>query len=69
MCGQVPQFLDATGKLWLKGALVGKKDAQTLRLWLLQSVTWNGLGSPSPTVHWALTRRQLKNVEKEGIPR
>jgi NAD(P)H dehydrogenase (quinone) len=24
MCGQMRQFLDATGKLWLKGALVGK---------------------------------------------
>ncbi|SNB45004.1 NAD(P)H:quinone oxidoreductase [Geobacter sp. DSM 9736] len=24
MCGQMRQFLDATGQLWLKGALVGK---------------------------------------------
>jgi NAD(P)H dehydrogenase (quinone) len=24
MCGQMRQFLDATGRLWLKGALVGK---------------------------------------------
>jgi NAD(P)H dehydrogenase (quinone) len=24
MCGQMRQFLDATGKLWLEGALVGK---------------------------------------------
>jgi len=24
MCGQMRQFLDATGKLWMKGALVGK---------------------------------------------
>lgn len=24
MCGQMKQFLDATGKLWTKGALVGK---------------------------------------------
>jgi NAD(P)H dehydrogenase (quinone) len=24
MCGQMRQFLDATGELWLKGALVGK---------------------------------------------
>ncbi len=24
MCGQMRQFLDATGKLWIKGALVGK---------------------------------------------
>ncbi len=24
MCGQMRQFLDATGKLWVKGALVGK---------------------------------------------
>lgn len=24
MCGQMRQFLDATGKLWLKGVLVGK---------------------------------------------
>src|SRR5574340_1009604 len=24
MCGQMRQFLDATGHLWLKGALVGK---------------------------------------------
>jgi NAD(P)H dehydrogenase (quinone) len=24
MCGQMKQFLDATGKLWLSGALVGK---------------------------------------------
>ena len=24
MCGQMPQFLDATGQLWIKGALVGK---------------------------------------------
>ncbi len=24
MCGQMRQFLDATGQLWVKGALVGK---------------------------------------------
>lgn len=24
MCGQMRQFLDGTGRLWLKGALVGK---------------------------------------------
>jgi len=24
MCGQMRQFLDATGKLWMKGSLVGK---------------------------------------------
>ena len=24
MCGQMRQFLDTTGQLWLKGALVGK---------------------------------------------
>ncbi|MEW6068256.1 MAG: NAD(P)H:quinone oxidoreductase [Nitrospirota bacterium] len=24
MCGQMRQFLDATGKLWMKGALIGK---------------------------------------------
>jgi NAD(P)H dehydrogenase (quinone) len=24
MCGQMRQFLDATGQLWMKGALVGK---------------------------------------------
>ena len=24
MCGQMKQFLDATGKLWVSGALVGK---------------------------------------------
>jgi NAD(P)H dehydrogenase (quinone) len=24
MCGQMRQFLDATGKLWMNGALVGK---------------------------------------------
>jgi NAD(P)H dehydrogenase (quinone) len=24
MCGQMRQFLDSTGKLWMSGALVGK---------------------------------------------
>lgn len=27
MCGQMKQFLDATGQLWMKGALIGKPAA------------------------------------------